>query len=102
MELVTVALVNPGDPVNVGGVVELVTVGANGLVSMVIRHDEDDIGRSFCCCSVGCWQEYRFKNTAPAKTIIRFFMGMFYCFSLADFSFYSNMRINIGISQCHG
>ncbi len=33
-----------GNPVNIGGLDQAVVVGRDGLVRMVIRHDEDDVG----------------------------------------------------------
>ena len=34
----------PGDPVDVQGLVEAASIAADGLRSVVVRHDEDDIG----------------------------------------------------------
>jgi hypothetical protein len=35
----------PGDPVDVRGLVEAASITADGLRGVVVRHDEDDIGR---------------------------------------------------------
>ena len=51
MELVTQALVKSipsfGNPVNVGGLDQVIAIGTDGLVGMIVRHDKDNVGAVF-------------------------------------------------------